>query len=240
MLTLKIGVVTYCALVTFSAPLLKSGHRNPFRLHPAPAVLTRPDRRLAHRRLRRGITSRRARGDTRGDEVRMDVPILTAVIGVGGSLMGTIIGGCLTMYSNFLLNRRRERAEFRIGCRLIAGELGENHALVTTLLRRRRWSFPDLLEPGTETWKEHRHVLASYLPSEAWRDLQWAVLAVHQARFLWTNARMNETEEIDDAGAQLLTGLVEQIARGRTSLQPYLEKPRRRLLQPLRTGPAVP
>src|SRR5215469_7846374 len=149
----------------------------------------------------------------------MDVPILTAVIGVGGSLMGTIIGGCLTMYGNFFLHRLRERAEFRIGCRLIAGELGENHALISLLIKRRRWWVPDLLEPGTKTWKEHRHVLASYLPSETWRDLQWAVLAVHQARFLWTSAGANNTEDIDDAGAQLLTGIAAQIAKGLTSLQ---------------------
>jgi hypothetical protein len=120
---------------------------------------------------------------------------------------------------------------------LVAGELGENHALVGTLLKRRRWSVPDLLDPGTEAWKEHRHVLASYLPSQAWRDLQWAELAVRQVRFLWTSA---ETEEVDDEGAQLLTGIVEQIARGRTSLQPYLEKPRRRLLRPLHLRPTIP
>ena len=53
----------------------------------------------------------------------MDVPILTAVIGVTGTLMGTIVGGCLTMFTNALLQKRREQAEFRIGCRLIAGEL---------------------------------------------------------------------------------------------------------------------
>jgi hypothetical protein len=59
----------------------------------------------------------------------MDVPVFTALIGVGGSLMGTIVGGCLTMYANFFLNRRRERTEFRMGCRLIAGELEETNSL---------------------------------------------------------------------------------------------------------------
>jgi hypothetical protein len=90
----------------------------------------------------------------------MDVPILTAVIGVGGSLMGTIIGGCLTVYSNFFLNRRRERAEFRIGCRLISGELRENHVVVITLLQTRRWWDFDQLEPGMKPGK----IIAMSLP----------------------------------------------------------------------------
>ena len=81
----------------------------------------------------------------------MDAPILTAAIGVGGSLMGTIIGGCLTMYSNFFLNKRRERAEFRIGCRLIDGELEENHALVGAVLNRRSWWQNSQRTPGKST-----------------------------------------------------------------------------------------
>jgi hypothetical protein len=121
----------------------------------------------------------------------MDVPILTAVIGVGGSLMGTIIGGCLTVYSNFFLNRRRERAEFRIGCRLISGELRENHVVVITLLQTRRWWDFDQLEPGMEAWKDYRHVLAAYLPSEVWHDVQQAVQAVHQARLVRTAASVD-------------------------------------------------
>jgi hypothetical protein len=181
----------------------------------------------------------------------MDAPILPAVISVSGALLGTIVGGCFTMYSNSFLNKRRERAEFRIGCRLIAAELGEDHAIVSTLLRGRRWrfsdllelkreEFSDLLEPRTQVWKEHRHVLASYLPYEVWRDVQWAVQAVHQARFLWAMARVDKREEFDDEVAQLLTRLAAEIGRGRASLQPYLEKPRRRLLRPLRIGSAVP
>jgi hypothetical protein len=169
----------------------------------------------------------------------MDVPILTAVIGVGGSLMGTIIGGCLTVYSNFFLNRRRERAEFRIGCRLISGELRENHVVVITLLQTRRWWDFDQLEPGMEAWKDYRHVLAAYLPSEVWHDVQQAVQAVHQARLVRTAASVDNPKEIDDAGVRMLTGIEAQILKGRSSLQP-LEKPRRRLSDPLRVGPAVP
>jgi hypothetical protein len=166
----------------------------------------------------------------------MDVPILTAVIGVTGTLMGTIVGGCLTTFTNILVQKRRERAEFRIGCRLVDGELGENHAVVIMLLEHRRWCLPDLLEPGTEAWEKHQHVLASYLPSDAWRDLQQAVRVVHRVRYLWTTARESNTEEIDDVGVQLLTGVLEEIVRGRTSLQLLEPPPRPRIPRPPISG----
>jgi hypothetical protein len=37
----------------------------------------------------------------------MDPPVLTAVISVSGTLFGAIVGGCLTMYSNFFLIKLR-------------------------------------------------------------------------------------------------------------------------------------
>src|SRR5271165_2727841 len=92
----------------------------------------------------------------------MDVPILTAVISVSGALAGTMVGGCLTMYSNFFLNRRREQLEFRIGCRLIAGELEQSVAIMKVSLRSKSWWRLEL-EPGTKAWEEYQHVLASHL-----------------------------------------------------------------------------
>jgi hypothetical protein len=169
----------------------------------------------------------------------MDAPVLTAVIGIGGSLMGTIIGGCLTMYSNFFLNRRRERAEFRKGCRLIAGELEQNQLFVRDLLPTPRlWKYHEL---ATEAWKEHRHGLASYLPSEIWSNVEGAVRAVHRARVLMdTVDEEHQDEEMIDGTTKQLRLLLEMIATGHTSLQHISRKPRRRLLLPLRIWPAVP
>jgi len=155
----------------------------------------------------------------------MDVPVLTAVIGVGGSLMGTIVGGCLTMYANFFLNRRRERAEFRMGCRLIAGELEENQLFVRALLETPRlWKYDEL---ATEAWKEHRHLLASHLPSEAWSNVEWAVQAVNRAHILMaTVGEEGQPEEMIDAATKLLSELLEKIATGRISLEPHVRKSR--------------
>ena len=93
-----------------------------------------------------------------GGEDSMEVPVLTAIICVGG----IIVGGCLTMFTNYLLQKRRERAEFRIGCRLIDSDLGESEDVISCTLELKRW-WPSEVEPRTKAWEEHRHVLASYL-----------------------------------------------------------------------------
>ena len=163
----------------------------------------------------------------------MDVPIFTALIGVGGSLMGTIVGGCLTMYSNFLLNKRRARAEFRTGGRLIAGELQLNERLVALHLEEKFW-WTSEMEVGMKAWEEHRHVLASYLPDEAWTDVQGAIRGIQHARLLAGWALDYGTKTIDDPNANQLADILPRIRKGQASLQLYLTKPRRRLLKPLR------
>jgi hypothetical protein len=81
----------------------------------------------------------------------MDIPILTAIIGVSGTLLGTIVGGCLTTFTNFLLNKRRERAEFRIGCRLIAGELWESEGRLSSVLGAKQWLPSEMVSTPVES-----------------------------------------------------------------------------------------
>jgi hypothetical protein len=155
----------------------------------------------------------------------MDVPVLTAVISVSGTLLGAIVGGCLTMYSNFFLNRRREQADFRIGCRLIAGELELNALLVGAVLKRKRWWVTEY-DLVAEAWEEHRHALASHLSDENWRDVLLAARAIHHGRLIWAQARAANVEKMDDGDVQMLTALVADITKGHTSLRQYLTKPK--------------
>ena len=69
----------------------------------------------------------------------MDLPILAAIIGVGGTLLGTIVGWCLMMVTNFLVQKRRDEAKFRIGCRLIIGELEDGESTLVTSLKNKSW-----------------------------------------------------------------------------------------------------
>ena len=171
----------------------------------------------------------------------MDLPVLTAVISVSGTLLGAIVGGCLTMYSNFFLNRRREQADFRIGCRLIAGELELNAVFVGAVIKYKHWWVADT-DLTTEAWEEHRHALASHLSDENWRDVLSAGQAVHHGQLIWAQARRDNAEKMDDGDVQMLTKLVADITRGHTSLRQYLTKPKpiRRLLYPLRIWRRIP
>jgi hypothetical protein len=164
----------------------------------------------------------------------MDVPILTAVIGVSGTLLGTIVGGCLTTFTNVLLQKRREQAEFRIGCRLIDGELQEYEGFISSVLETKRW-WSSEVEPGTKAWEEHQHVLASYLSYEAWCDVRMAIMARHFAHHLSITALAAQHETIDDTFARMLADYVGDIQKGRASLNPYLY-----LLDPLRLRPRIP
>jgi hypothetical protein len=154
----------------------------------------------------------------------MDVPILTAVISVSGALVGTIVGGCLTMYSNFFLNKRREQAEFRIACRLTASELEENEGLVRSCVEAKIWWLLES-EPGTKAWEQHQHVLASYLSYEAWTDVWAAIRGAHFAHNLAVAADKVKVRTIgDERHVSALTSYAAQLQKGRVSLEPYLRK----------------
>jgi hypothetical protein len=158
----------------------------------------------------------------------MDAPVLTAIISVSGTLLGAIVGGCLTMYSNFFLNKRRERAEFRVGCRLIADELNEYEILIYALLEQKRAgvrpSWSSVEEPETNAWEKHEHVLASYLPYEAWRDVRAALQEARSSNLLAARARRENTETITDVEFALLNSHRLRIQKGQASLHPYLRK----------------
>jgi hypothetical protein len=164
----------------------------------------------------------------------MDVPVLTAIIGVSGTLLGTIVGGYLP---NFLLQKRRERAEVRIGCRLIDGELRENESLISYAVLSKHW-WSSEREPALKAWEDHQHVLAAYLPYEAWSDVRSAIRGVHTTRLLSVSVRSAKIETIGDTQVELLAACVEDLQKAQASLQPYLREPR--LLKPLRIGPRIP
>jgi hypothetical protein len=150
----------------------------------------------------------------------MDVPVLTAVIGVTGTLLGTIVGGCLTTFTNYLLQKRREQAEFRMGCRLIAGELQDCEIHISTLLDTKWWWQPEI-GPQTKAWEVHQHVLASYLPYEAWCDVHTAMMALRFTCQVAANAREVKHYTMTDE-AQDLADYAEDIKKGQAALQPYL------------------
>jgi hypothetical protein len=167
----------------------------------------------------------------------MDVPVLTAVIGVGGTLLGTIVGGCLTTITNFLLQKRREQTEFRVGCRLVANELYECENFISIMIEtKRNWLSEQL--PETKAWEEYKRVFALYLSDPAWREVRIAILAVQLAHHLLVTLREEGTKTIEDKQIPVLDIYVKNLQKPKLAWSPTSEN--HRSLLPLRLGPAVP
>jgi hypothetical protein len=143
----------------------------------------------------------------------MDVPVLTAVIGVSGTLLGTIVGGCLTTFTNLLLQKRRERVELRVGCRLLASELQESEHVISVMLEFRGW-WSSEIQP-VKAWDDYRHVLASYLPYETWATVQRAVVYVRSANQRSAHAcATEERQTMVDVEIEWVADCVEGIRKG--------------------------
>jgi|SRR5665213_873439 len=152
----------------------------------------------------------------------MDVPILVAIISVGGTLSGAVVGGSIAFVSNAYLTRRRENLEFRMACRLVAADFHEAHHTVKFALENKRWWRPDE-ELTTEAWKQYRNVLAAHLSYDALADVGFAVRATNKANVIATAPRPSDrTEEIFlDETRHALTLLMQDIEKGRVVLMPY-------------------
>ena len=153
----------------------------------------------------------------------MDVPVLVAIISVSGTLLGTVVGGSIVTWGNYLLARRRERLEFTTACRLILAELQVNHHTVEYALVQKRWWRPDE-ELRIEAWKQFQNVLAPHLPYDAWLDLILAVRAVNHGNLLAGAPRPSDKpdEIFLEPVTAALTLLLKDIEIGRVALRPYL------------------
>jgi hypothetical protein len=153
----------------------------------------------------------------------MDVPILVAIISVGGTLLGTVVGGTIAIYGNAHLAKRRERLEFRTACRLVAAELQDNSFIVEFALEKRLW-WRSEEELTTEEWKQYKSVLAAGLPDDALADVKFAVRGVNNASLLAAASRpLDKPDEIfSEPTVEALTLLLKNMKKGRVSLMPYL------------------
>jgi hypothetical protein len=152
----------------------------------------------------------------------MDVPVLTAVIGVAASSLADASRRLLISSS---ISGERKRSLVRIASRLIDGDLGESESVISCSLKIKRW-WPSELEPGMKAWEEHRHVLASYLSYETWANVQRAVMTVHLDNKRSARAHAAKQTTMDDEDTQSLARSVEYIEEGRTGLLPYLWEPK--------------
>jgi hypothetical protein len=149
--------------------------------------------------------------------------ILVAIISVTGSLFGTIVGGSIVTGGTYLLTRRREISEFRTACRLVEAELLDAMCTVKLTIKSKTLWRPDE-DFLTDSWKQHKHVLAQHLPLRAWDDVRMAAEAVESANFLAASYRSLDliNESFSDAATESFTSLRSVIETGYVYFRPYL------------------
>lgn len=87
-------------------------------------------------------------------------------------LIGVVVGALVTGGVDYVMQRRREKAELRQARRVVAGELSDLWYQLETITAGDRW-------PGevpeewfaSRMWEAHRPVLASQLSDEDWNEL---------------------------------------------------------------------
>jgi hypothetical protein len=103
-------------------------------------------------------------------------------------LFGVIIWRVITASSNYLLERKRERAisqresrnqaiEIRRAARLIDAELLRARAAASIAIKKKHWWIPDA-KLKTEAWEKYGSVMAPVLSYGGWLAVVRAVLAI--------------------------------------------------------------
>jgi len=144
-------------------------------------------------------------------------------------LVGVIVGGIITAGSNYLLDRRRERAvsqrdsrnyaiELKRASRLIDAELLRARAAADICVKDRHWWSQDV-ELTTEAWQKYSGIIAPELSYTAWLAVMGAVLAVDDlmsGRGIAFEHRL--TGDIADTTAEQIVPMLRHIEAGRRAL----------------------
>jgi hypothetical protein len=144
-------------------------------------------------------------------------------------LVGVLIGALITAGSNYLLERRRERAvsqrEFRNyaierkrAARLIDAELLRSQAAVRISIEQRHWWSEDVPQLLTDAWQKYGGIIARDLSDQAWLEVTVAIEAVdniRRAREIAVEAGLGAKPISESTADQLATMLTDiQLGRG--------------------------
>jgi hypothetical protein len=153
----------------------------------------------------------------------MELPILVAVISVGGSLLGTIVGGSIVTGGNYLLARRMEKVELKTACRLVSAELQDANLTIKFAVQSKRWWYSHETM-STEAWKQYKSVLAPNLSYDAWSDVWMATVNINGANALAAAPRPKGDMEdvLLEQTITALTLITASIETGRLSLMACL------------------
>lgn len=140
-------------------------------------------------------------------------------------LAGVIIGGIITAGSNYLLDRRRERAtnqrdlrnqaiEIKRAARLIDAELIRARGAARMVIRDKRWFIPDT-KLKTDAWQTYSQILAPVLSYDDWLTVMKAVLAIDDISL----DRL--TDELSETTVKNIVPMLADIEAGVQALAPF-------------------
>jgi hypothetical protein len=141
-------------------------------------------------------------------------------------LLGVIVGGIITAGSNYLLDRRRERAinqrdnrnyaiEIKRAARLIDAELLRARGAARMVIKDKRWWIPDT-KLKTEAWEKYSAVLAPVLSYSDWVAVMKGVLAIDDIHL------EHLTYDLADSTVEKLVPMLADIETELSALAPYV------------------
>lgn len=145
-------------------------------------------------------------------------------------LLGVILGGIITLVSNYVLEARRERAinekescnkvlEVKRASRLIDEELSVGEAAARICIQQRHWWSQDV-ELTSSDWQKYRGIIAPELSDLDWGAVTNAVRAVDNLKVVRENAPGRPlTGPISDMTATLIEPVLQDIMAGRGALR---------------------
>jgi hypothetical protein len=115
-------------------------------------------------------------------------------IGAGAVLVGVIAGGAVTAGTTGYFERRRDRADMRQGCRLVAEEVRTvwNHLdlMIRSASYPRTLGSPPRFLPSDQ-WNANRSVLARHLDDDTWDTVSPFMDSIRTTRELIEAAPLN-------------------------------------------------
>ncbi len=134
------------------------------------------------------------------------------------ALLGVLLGGLVTAGVQLFLKGREQRTQRQLAARVVWGELVWFRSGVSAALRSNDGGLIPPSEPLSETWRQHRDGLASFLPLDPWATVLTAVLAaVELAKHKGTTPGP-WPDKIED----VLRDVEKRLEAGSSALHPFL------------------
>ena len=162
-----------------------------------------------------------------------NIALIVGTISAISGLVGVIIGGVITTYSNYLLYKKRVQTEWerdsrnhaieiRRASRLIDADLSSASVAARICIDERHWWSPDVRPLTLEGWQQYQSIIAAELSDNAWLAVRVAVEAVDNLKTSRGIYIEHGLSSINDKTADQIVPMLNDIEAGRSALAPLV------------------